>query len=347
MAPISTRLVKIKLLPSIRTAHSWAGVTLSLFILIIAITGFALIHEKGWKWLNQVSVPQFLIPSWMMEQLAQQSTHMKALALPPQQAPDSLVAGTKAGLFAQDNGGWRPVDGSIGPIDVTALLLSSDHWWMGTKYALLGSRNRGQTWERIALSPEESAKAVKVNTIRSSPFDPHTLYVGTKQGAYRSLDDGHHWNRIAQLHSSAEHKSQESDELEKASDISVIEFDPQQPEWVYFGTHHGLYRWNPRENTLIAIDTASITASAGQRPPRMTAAKYLNDLHTGKLFADRLWTFYDLTALSLVLFVGTGFYIWGHPKYTKWRENREKKRKTHFPAAAPTPTDNMPPSRTK
>ncbi len=35
--------------------------------------------------------------------------------------------------------------------------------------------------------------------------------------------------------------------------------------------------------------------------------------------------FYDLTAISLVLFVATGLYIWGQPRLSKWRENRSRK----------------------
>ncbi len=325
MTLLSTRRSNIKFTSVIRTAHSWTGLVLSLFILIISLTGFALIHEKNWRWLDRLAAPQFLIPSWAREESARKSTHVKGLVLQTDQFSERSVVGTPAGLFTHTSDGWKPIESSLGPLDVTALLLSHNRWWLGTKHGLLESRDQGHTWNPVWLGPQESSISTKINVIRTSPFDSHTLYVGTKHGVYRSPDDGNHWNRIANAISHSDVARLDLEQLGRAQDVSVIEFDQQHPDWVFLGTHHGLYLWDQQQDQLLEIEMTSIMASAKQQMPRMTIAKYLNDLHTGKLFADRLWTLYDLTAISLVLFVATGLYIWGQPRLSKWRENRSRK----------------------
>ena len=67
---------------------------------------------------------------------------------------------------------------------------------------------------------------------------------------------------------------------------------------------------------------AALTAVAAGAHREMTLEKYLTDLHTGKLFGDLFWPLYDLTAIAIVLFVGTGLYIWIYPTLAKRRKRR-------------------------
>lgn len=76
---------------------------------------------------------------------------------------------------------------------------------------------------------------------------------------------------------------------------------------------------NRLEPAPLAYELPSRQAKAG-----VEVAKVMNDLHTGKFFADRLWLVYDLGALSLFLFVVTGLYLWLGPRLVKKQRSGTK-----------------------
>jgi hypothetical protein len=55
----------------------------------------------------------------------------------------------------------------------------------------------------------------------------------------------------------------------------------------------------------------------------LTLGKVMKDLHTGKLFGDRLWLVYDAISLALVMFVGTGVYLYLWPLVLRRRKQRQ------------------------
>ena len=112
------------------------------------------------------------------------------------------------------------------------------------------------------------------------------------------------------------------EEMDKKQDVMTIAFVPHHPTTVLFGSHRGLYRYDSDQDIVSLVDFSAAMATVPAPP--MTLAKYLNDLHTGKLFAHKLWLVYDLIAIGLVLFVATGLYIWIYPKSVKWKKEREQ-----------------------
>lgn len=293
-----------KLVTLARKTHRIAGVGLSLFVLALTLTGLALIHQKGWAWLKHVDVPTSLIPAWGTAMTAQKTGHIKVLAIDPETNKEraNLVAATKAGMFAQQAGQWSPLQPAADQPEVTALMIMGSRWLVGTQQGLFTSDDAGKTW--LAKSDAGNRPMGKITTIQRSPSRPDVLLAGAKSGAYISRDAGEHWTTLAGPPGSG---------ADLTTEISVIVFDPSQRDYAFLGTKRGLYRYHQESATVEAVDLETLERLIAAIPVKMTLDVYLNDLHTGKLFGDKLWPLYDLTAAALIFFVATGIYMWIYP----------------------------------
>lgn len=293
-----------------RKLHRSAGMSLALFVSILAVTGLALIHQKAWTWFKRVDVPAALIPTWGTAMMAQKAVQIKALAIDhgADTGGTDLVAATKAGLFGQKSGRWSLLMPAGDQPEVTALLIMDSRWLIGTQQGLFLSDDAGETW--TASGEAEGRLMGKITTIQRSPSRPDILFVGSKTGAYVSRDTGGHWTALAGPSGSA---------ADLTTEITVITFDASQRDYAFVGTKRGLYRYHQEAGTVEAIDLEPLEQLVAAMPMKMTLDVYLNDLHTGKLFGDRLWPLYDLTAAALVFFVGTGVYMWMYPKLRRRR----------------------------
>ncbi len=287
-----------------RKAHRYAGMAVALCVVILAVTGLALIHQKGWTWLKRVDVPAVLIPTWGTAMMAEKAGQIKALAIHhgADTGGTDLVAATKAGLFGHKSGRWSLLMPASDQPEVTALLIMDSRWLIGTQQGLFLSDDAGETW--TLSSQAEGRPMGKITTIQRSPSRPDMLFVGSKTGAYASRDAGRHWTALAGPSGSA---------ADLTTEISLIVFDASQRDYAFLGTKRGLYRYHQDSGTVESVDLEPLERLIEAMPMNMTLDVYLNDLHTGKLFGDRLWTLYDLTAAALLLFVATGFYMWIYP----------------------------------
>lgn len=288
-----------------RKLHRSVGMSLALFVSILAVTGLALIHQKGWTWLKRVNVPVSLVPTWGTAMMAQKAGQIKALAIGhgADTRETDLVAATKAGLFGRKSGRWRSLMPAADQPEVTALLIMDARWLIGTQQGLFLSDDAGETW--TASGEAEGGPVGKITTIQRSPSRPDILFVGSKTGAYVSKDAGGHWTALTGPSGSA---------MDLTTEITVITFDASQRDYAFVGTKRGLYRYHQDSGAVEAVDLEPLERLIEAMPIKMTLDVYLNDLHTGKLFGDKLWPLYDLTAAALVLFVATGFYMWLYPR---------------------------------
>ncbi len=324
MTFVNLNVKKMKFVTLNRTVHTWAGLVLSVFILVITVTGFALIHKKGWTWMKTVDVPQTLVPGWAAQESARKAKDIKALAVLTSGQESQLVAATPSRLFTQDSRGWQPAGMPPGRVEITSLLVTEQRWLLGTHRGLFESEDHGRNWMAVTDESRGLLPRMKITAIQRSPGDAGAVFLGTKMGPYVSTDEGAHWVSLGERLPIPEGMAPDQEAQEKAREVMTIAFDPQRPGLVYFGTHHDIYRYDQHADTVSALDLAPVAALAATAAPKMTLEKYLTDLHTGKLFGDKLWTIYDLTALGLVLFVATGVYIWVYPKSVKWRKEREQ-----------------------
>lgn len=313
MRSMLSAIGKMKFITLNRELHKWAGIVLSIGVLVITVTGFALLHDKSWTWMKQTTVPEFLVPSWALEEEQKKAQEVKALAaFAAGPTADSILVGTKAGVSRGESIGFKPMGLPGGRVEVTAILLGDDRWLVGSTTGLFQSRDRGATWEAVAQGPWNQARRTKVNTLVAAPASADLIYAGTKMGLYRTTDGGATWESLNDRVRPVLSPADDGEDMEKALEVMAIAFVAAQPNILLLGTHHGLYRFDARDGKVSPLNLDS--AVAGLPPPRMSLAKYFNDLHTGKLFAHKLWIAYDLVAIGLVMFVATGVYIWLYPK---------------------------------
>jgi len=334
MSSIVSSLSKMKFITLNREVHKWAGIVLSVGVLVITVTGFALLHDKSWKWLKRTEVPAFFVPAWSLEGEKGKAKDVKALATTTGGgAVGPLVVATKAGLYQGAGAGVKPMALPAGQTEVTALLLGDERWLVGTPRGLLYSTDRGSNWDVMSEGPWGQSTRTKVNTLAVDPVSQQTIYAGTKMGLYRSTNGGVNWENVSDRTEAVAAETGEAEDMEKAREVMTIAFDPTQPATLLVGTHRGLYRYDAQAGAFSSIEIGA--ALIGMPAAPMTLAKYLNDLHTGKLFAHKLWIVYDLIALGLVLFVATGLYIWVYPKSVKWKKEREQARARETRSVAP------------
>ncbi len=118
-----------------------------------------------------------------------------SLAVDPRD-PNTVFAGTRQGLFVSRDGGerWRPVDGPLGRVPVTAIAFHPREPHRAYAYAvspelgLVPSTDSGRSWTSLGvfLGGQDAGGNLAVH-----PEDPKVLYLSTfSADLYRSTDGG-------------------------------------------------------------------------------------------------------------------------------------------------------------
>lgn len=124
------------------------------------------------------------------------------LATHPQH-PDTLVAGTRAGLLVSSDGGkgWSSMSNEISGVVVTAAAYHRKDPRVLYAYAvrpdlgLIKSQDGGQQWKSVGFFLGEKDA---VNVFAISPHDPNMIYVSTfGSDLYQSRDGGEKWQPLA------------------------------------------------------------------------------------------------------------------------------------------------------
>lgn len=125
-----------------------------------------------------------------------------SLAAHPQH-PGTLVAGTRAGLLASQDGGksWSSMSNEISGVVVTAVAYHPKNSKVLYAYAvrpdlgLIKSQDGGQQWKSVGFFLGEKDA---VNVFAISPHDPNMIYVSTfGSDLYQSRDGGEKWQPLA------------------------------------------------------------------------------------------------------------------------------------------------------
>src|SRR4029077_4184417 len=122
------------------------------------------------------------------------------------------------------------------------------HLFVATTMGVFETKNPGDSWTKRMDGMKE---VVMVVTLGLDPTRPAILYAGTSGGAYKSVDQAGHWEKVNNgLVSPAIIKSS------RALNVTATLVDPYEPDTVYAATLEGLYK-----STDAAISWARIGQS--------------------------------------------------------------------------------------
>jgi photosystem II stability/assembly factor-like uncharacterized protein len=180
-----------------------------------------------------------------------------------------------------------------------------DRLWIGHTYGLFASEDGGQHWTNVGAEIQTSLEK-QVEHLLVGPWWFDFLYVGNAQGLQVSRDYGRHWQRL----------------LDQSVDALYASRDTL---YVASGNH----LWWQKFSTLVALEPSpwqhtSLAPPYGlQRSRRQTTLyQLLHDLHSGKLLGTWFTYLLDGVAGLMILQNLTGLFLWGKPRWHRWRRSR-------------------------
>ena len=153
--------------------------------------------------------------------------------------PDTIYVATTVGIFRSKDGGRLWLERMHGMKEVHYVVTiavdphNSDVMYAGTTGGVYKTTDGTANWQLVnnGLIPKEkldAAMALGVNSVVMDPARPGTVYAGTTNGLFKTIDAGASWKRI-----------------EKGladTYISVLLVDPLAPDVVYAGTRRGVHK---------------------------------------------------------------------------------------------------------
>ena len=179
--------------------------------------------------------------------------------------PDTVYAATTVGAFRTKDGGrlWEERMHGMKEVHyVVALALdpnNPDVMYAGTTGGVYKTTDGTGKWERVnnGLIPKEkldAAMALGVNTLVTDPTRPGTVYAGTTNGLFKTVDAAASWKRI-----------------EKGladTYVSAILIDPSNSNVLYAGTRQGVHKttdggetWGQVNEGLTTLNIRSMALS--------------------------------------------------------------------------------------
>ena len=179
--------------------------------------------------------------------------------------PDILYVATTVGVFRSKDGGRLWLERMHGMKEVHYVVTiavdphNSDVMYAGTTGGVYKTTDGTANWQLVnnGLIPKEkldAAMALGVNSVVTDPARPGTVYAGTTNGLFKTVDAGASWKRI-----------------EKGladTYISVLLVDPLAPDILYAGTRRGVHKtidagetWTGANEGLTTLNIRSMALS--------------------------------------------------------------------------------------
>ena len=177
--------------------------------------------------------------------LSQGMSHSRVISMAIDPAyPATVYAGTKGdAVYKSYDGGQRWVSQRAGLDDVTISSVvnqfvfdpaDNTHLFVATTMGVFETKNAGDSWTKRMDGMKE---VLMVVTLGLDPTRPAILYAGTSGGAYKSVDQAGHWEKV--------NNGLVSPDIIKSSralSVTAVLVDPFEPDTVYASTLAGLYK---------------------------------------------------------------------------------------------------------
>jgi photosystem II stability/assembly factor-like uncharacterized protein len=170
--------------------------------------------------------------------------------------PDLIYTATTVGAFRTKDGGryWEERMYGMKEVHYVVTLAMDPHnpdvMYAGTTGGVYKTTDGTSHWDRVnnGLIPKEkldAAMALGVNSLITDPQKPGTVYAGTTNGLFKTVDAAASWTRI-----------------EKGladTYISVLLIDPSNPSVLYVGTRKGVHKTTDGGQTWTAASAGLTT----------------------------------------------------------------------------------------
>ena len=215
--------------------------------------------------------------------------------------PDTIYVATTVGIFRSKDGGRLWLERMHGMKEVHYVVTiavdphNSDVMYAGTTGGVYKTTDGTANWQLVnnGLIPKEkldAAMALGVNSVVMDPARPGTVYAGTTNGLFKTIDAGASWKRI-----------------EKGladTYISVLLVDPQAPDILYVGTRMGVHKtidagenWTQANDGLTTLNIRAMALSPREPQPIFAGTNgsgLFRSVHGGKT-----WTAVPLIPAAL------------------------------------------------
>jgi photosystem II stability/assembly factor-like uncharacterized protein len=184
--------LNIRSFKNTRIIHKWIGLLIAIFILVLSISGFLLMHPEEFG-LEHAQVSGKYLPAKYF-QIQSSRRRIQSLATTPQ----FLYAGTDIGVYRSKDEGktWLQINQGLFNLHINSLVIAEPNTlYAGTDNGVFKSEDDGNSWSDWF---DESAGLThtKINDLALHPENLDILFAATDGGIFQSLDAGESWEAV-------------------------------------------------------------------------------------------------------------------------------------------------------